>query len=69
MDAIFRVASLSKLVAAALTLSVAADGIVALDEPVATWLPELASPRVLRRIDGPLTDTVPAPGRSSYPIC
>ena len=59
-DAIFRVASLSKLVAAALTLSVVADGIVALDEPVATWLPELASPRVLTRIDGPLTDTVPA---------
>lgn len=59
-DAIFRVASLSKLVAAALTLSVVADGIVALEEPVATWLPELASPRVLSRIDGPLTDTVPA---------
>ncbi len=59
-DAIFRVASLSKLVAAALTLSVVADGIVALDEPVATWLPELASPQVLTRIDGPLTDTFPA---------
>jgi CubicO group peptidase (beta-lactamase class C family) len=60
VDAIFRVASLSKLVAAAVTLSVVADGIVALDEPVATWLPELASPRVLTRIDGPLTETVPA---------
>lgn len=60
VDAIFRVASLSKLVAAAVTLSVVADGIVSLDEPVATWLPELASPQVLRRIDGPLTDTVAA---------
>jgi CubicO group peptidase (beta-lactamase class C family) len=60
VDAIFRLASLSKLVAAALTLSLAADGIVALEEPVANWLPELASPRVLKRIDGPLTDTVPA---------
>jgi CubicO group peptidase (beta-lactamase class C family) len=59
-DAIFRVASLSKLVAAALTLCVVADGIIALDEPVATWLPELASPQVLTRIDGPLTDTVSA---------
>jgi CubicO group peptidase (beta-lactamase class C family) len=59
-DAIFRVASLSKLVAAALTLSLVADGIVALEEPVATWLPELSSPRVLTRIDGPLTDTVAA---------
>jgi CubicO group peptidase (beta-lactamase class C family) len=60
VDAIFRVASLSKLVAAAVTLSVVADATVALDEPVATWLPELASPRVLTRIDGPLTDTVAA---------
>jgi CubicO group peptidase (beta-lactamase class C family) len=60
VDAIFRLASLSKLVAAALTLSIVADGIVALEEPVTTWLPELASPRVLMRIDGPLTDTVPA---------
>jgi CubicO group peptidase (beta-lactamase class C family) len=60
VDAIFRLASLSKLVAAAVTLSVVADGIVALEEPVATWLPELASPRVLKRIDGPLTNTVPA---------
>jgi CubicO group peptidase (beta-lactamase class C family) len=59
-DAIFRVASLSKLIAAAVTLSVVADGIIALEEPVVTWLPELASPRVLTRIDGPLTDTVPA---------
>jgi CubicO group peptidase (beta-lactamase class C family) len=57
-DAIFRVASLSKLIAAAVTLSVVADGIAALEEPVATWLPELSSPRVLTRIDGPLTDTV-----------
>jgi len=59
-DAIFRLASLSKLIAAAVTLSVVADGIVALEEPVTTWLPELASPRVLTRIDGPLTETVPA---------
>jgi CubicO group peptidase (beta-lactamase class C family) len=59
-DAIFRVASLSKLVAGALTLSLVADGILALEEPVATWLPELESPRVLARIDGPLTETVPA---------
>jgi len=31
---------------------------VSLDEPVGRLLPELASPRVLRRMDGPLDDTV-----------
>jgi CubicO group peptidase (beta-lactamase class C family) len=59
-DTIIRIASLSKLVGAALTLSLVGDGIVSLQEPVSTWLPELASPRVLTRIDGPLTETVPA---------
>lgn len=56
----FRVASLSKLVGAALTMTLVADGTVALDASVGTWLPELAEPRVLRRPDGPLPDTVPA---------
>ena len=37
-----------------------ADGRLALDAPVDRWLPELADRRVLRRIDGPLDDTVPA---------
>ena len=59
-ETLFRVASLSKLVGAALTLSLAADGVVSLREPVARWLPELALPRVLRRIDGPLHDSDPA---------
>src|SRR5262249_61589328 len=31
-----------------------------LDEPVDRWLPELANRRVLRAVDGPLDDTVPA---------
>jgi CubicO group peptidase (beta-lactamase class C family) len=59
-DTIFRVASLSKLVGAVLTLTLVADGRLALEDPVATWLPELTAPRVLGRLDGPLTDTVPA---------
>jgi CubicO group peptidase (beta-lactamase class C family) len=59
-DTIFRVASLSKPVAAALTLTLVADGVLTLETPVATWLPELADPPVLRRVDGPLDDTTAA---------
>jgi CubicO group peptidase (beta-lactamase class C family) len=36
------------------------DGTLSLDEPVDRVLPELADRRVLRHIDGPLDDTVPA---------
>jgi CubicO group peptidase (beta-lactamase class C family) len=36
------------------------DGKLALDEPVDRLLPELANRNVLKRIDGPLDDTVPA---------
>lgn len=59
-DAIFRIASLTKPVTAAVTMALVEDGTVDLDEPVQRWLPELADRRVLRRIDGPLDDTVPA---------
>src|SRR5438477_46938 len=56
----FRIASLSKPVGAVLTLTLVEEGTLALDDQVARWLPELAEPRVLRRIDAPLGDTVPA---------
>ena len=59
-DSLFRLASLSKPVAGVLTLALAADGVLDLDEPVGRWLPELAAPRVLARPGGPLTETVPA---------
>jgi CubicO group peptidase (beta-lactamase class C family) len=36
------------------------DGRIALDDPVAAWLPELASPWVVRTPDGPVDDVVPA---------
>jgi CubicO group peptidase (beta-lactamase class C family) len=38
----------------------AAGGLIGLDEPVDRLLPELAGRRVLRRMDGPLEDTVSA---------
>ncbi|MEO5608757.1 MAG: serine hydrolase domain-containing protein [Ornithinibacter sp.] len=56
---IHRVASLSKPVAALLTLQLVEDGTLALDEPIASWLPELAHLRVLSHPDAELTDTVP----------
>jgi len=59
-DSIFRIASTTKPITAAATLAVAAEGLIGLDDPVDGLLPELAGRRVLRRIDGPLDDTVPA---------
>ena len=59
-DSLFRIASTTKLVTGAATLALAREGLLDLDEPVGRLLPELAEPRVLRRMDGPLGDTVPA---------
>jgi CubicO group peptidase (beta-lactamase class C family) len=59
-DSIFRIASMTKPITAAATLAVVAEGLVGLDEPVDRLLPELAARRVLRRMDGPLEQTVPA---------
>jgi CubicO group peptidase (beta-lactamase class C family) len=59
-DSIFRIASTTKPITAAATLALVAEGLVGIDEPVDRLLPELAGRRVLRRMDGPLGDTVPA---------
>lgn len=52
--------SLGKPLTAALALTFVADGSLALESPIARWLPELSEPRVLADASGPLTDTVPA---------
>lgn len=59
-DSIFRIASTTKPVTAAATMALAAEGLIDVDAPVDALLPELADRRVLAKIDGPLTDTVPA---------
>jgi CubicO group peptidase (beta-lactamase class C family) len=59
-DSLFRIASVTKPITAVATLAVAAEGLIALDEPVERLLPELGGARVLRRMDGALDDTVPA---------
>src|SRR5437763_16641450 len=57
---IFRSASTTKPITAAAALALASEGLIGLDEPTDRLLPELAGRRVLRRMDGPLDDTVPA---------
>jgi len=59
-DSLFRIASTSKPITAAVTMALVDEGLIGLDEPVDRLLPELADRRVLRRPDGPLDDTVPA---------
>ncbi len=59
-DTLFRIASLTKPITAAATMMLVDDGKLRLDDAVERWLPELAKRKVLRRIDAPLDDTVPA---------
>jgi CubicO group peptidase (beta-lactamase class C family) len=59
-DTIFRISSMTKPVTAVATLILLEECVLRLDEPVERLLPELANRRVVRRIDGPVDDTVPA---------
>jgi len=59
-DTIFRVASVTKPIVAAAAMILVEECALRLDEPVDPWLPELADRQVLRAIDSPLDDTVPA---------
>src|SRR6266702_633752 len=59
-DTIFRISSMTKPITAAATMILVEECKVRLDEPVDRWLPELAGRKVLKRLDGPLDDTVPA---------
>jgi CubicO group peptidase (beta-lactamase class C family) len=59
IDAQVRISSNTKPILAALTLLLAQDGVLGLDDPVERFLPELADRRVLRRLDGPVDETGP----------
>jgi CubicO group peptidase (beta-lactamase class C family) len=59
-DARFRITSMTRPVTAVAALMLVDDGLLELDEPVDRLLPELADRQVLRRLDGPIDDTVPA---------
>ena len=59
-DTPFRITSMTKPIVAAAVLALVDDGVLELDAPVDPFLPELADRRVLKRLDGPLDETVPA---------
>ena len=59
-DTIFRIASVTKPITAAAAMVLVDDGTLGLDDPVARWLPELASPMVVRTPQSPVDDVVPA---------
>jgi CubicO group peptidase (beta-lactamase class C family) len=59
-DTIFRTASMTKPIAAVAAMILVEECRLRLDEPVDRLLPELAGRKVLRRLDAPLDDTVPA---------
>jgi CubicO group peptidase (beta-lactamase class C family) len=59
-DTIFRIASLTKPIAAVAALILVEDCKLRLDDAIDAWLPELANRRVLQSLSGRLDDTVPA---------
>jgi CubicO group peptidase (beta-lactamase class C family) len=59
-DTIFRITSMTKPVTAVAAMILVEECKLRLDDPVDRWLPELADRKVLRAIDAPIDDTVPA---------
>lgn len=59
-ESIFRIASITKPITAAAIMMLVDDGVMALDDPVERWLPELVSPMVVRTPSSPVDDVVPA---------
>jgi CubicO group peptidase (beta-lactamase class C family) len=59
-DSLFRIASLTKPITAAAAMILVEERRLRLDDPVDPLLPELANRQVLKRLDSPLKDTVPA---------
>lgn len=59
-DTIFRITSMTKPIAAVAALILVEETRLRLDEPVDRLLPELAGRRVLRSLESPFDDTVPA---------
>ncbi|HEY2613517.1 MAG TPA: serine hydrolase domain-containing protein, partial [Reyranella sp.] len=59
-DTIFRIASMTKPITAVATLILVERCKLRLDDPVDDFLPELANRRVLKSLEGPVDDTVPA---------
>jgi CubicO group peptidase (beta-lactamase class C family) len=62
-DNIFRLASMTKPITAVGVMILVEECKLRLDDPVDAWLPELKDRTVLRTIESPLDDTVPAKRR------
>ncbi|MFF4104985.1 serine hydrolase domain-containing protein [Streptomyces sp. NPDC001903] len=59
-DSIFRIASMTKPLTAAATMTLVEERLLALGDEIAPWLPELAAPLVARTPASALDDLVPA---------
>src|SRR5437763_3715206 len=59
-DSIVRIASITKPITAAAVMVLVDEGRIALEDPIARWLPELESPQVVRTPASALDDVVPA---------
>src|ERR1700728_702835 len=59
-DTIFRISSMTKPITTAAAMMCVEECKLRLDEPVDRLLPELADRMVLRQLEGPPDDTVPA---------
>ncbi len=62
-NTIFRLASMTKPITSVAAMSLVEECKIRLDDPIDNWLPELKDRRVLRTIESPLNDTVPAKRR------
>ncbi|GLY48382.1 serine hydrolase domain-containing protein [Lentzea sp. NBRC 102530] len=58
-EAVFPIASIAKPIVATAAALLVRDGEIALDDPIARWLPELAAPLVVRTPAGEIDDLVP----------
>ena len=59
-ESIVRIASITKPITAAAVMLLVDEGLVSLEDPIARWLPELASPWVVRTLQSAIDDVVPA---------
>lgn len=59
-DTIFRIASITKPIAAVAAMTLVEECKIRLDDSIEPWLPELANRRVLKSISSDLQDTVPS---------
>jgi len=60
-DTLFRIASMTKPITSVAVMMLIEEGKLALDTPIAKWLPEFADMRVLKDPQGPLDDTTASP--------